>query len=217
MIQLNLLPDVKIAFIKAKAQKHLVMLGSFVVGGATLAIFVLLFVYVNLVQSTHLKDLSGDIVTSSEELTGTKNLNQILTIQKQLTSIDDLHAKKPATDRLVGYIAITTPTTVSLGQYDVDFTTSAITITGKSTSLSNINAYVNTLKSIQYVTKEDKEPKKAYDEVVLTNFTPGANETTFSISLKFDPVIFDSSQEVSLSLPNQQVTNLNSNAFGGGQ
>jgi hypothetical protein len=217
MIQLNLLPDVKIAFIKAKAQKHLVMLGSFVVGGAALTIFVLLFIYVNLVQSTHLSSLSDDIVVNSEELTGTKDLNQILTIQKQLTTIDGLHDKKPATDRLVGYIAITTPTTVSLGQYDVDFMTNAITITGKSNALSSINAYVDTLKSIQYTTKEDKEPKKAYDEVVLTNFTPGANETTFSIALKYDPIIFDSSQEVALSLPNQQATNLNSNAFGGGQ
>lgn len=220
MIQLNLLPDVKIAFIKARAQKHLVILSSFVIGGVALGIFVLLFLYVNVVQASYLKDLTSDIKIISSELTSTKvgdnDLNDILTIQKQLTSIDKLHDKKPATDRLAGYIALTTPDSILLNQYEVDFTTSAMVISGKSAAFDKVEAYVKTLKAVQFVTKTNKTPEKAYSEVTVSSFSPSSTETTFTLSLKFNPIIFDSQEEVALSLPNQQLTT-NNNALGGGQ
>ncbi|MGB4759325.1 MAG: hypothetical protein WBP26_04705 [Candidatus Saccharimonadales bacterium] len=220
MIQLNLLPDVKIAFIKARAQKHLVILSSIVIGGMALGIFVLLFLYVNVVQAGYLKDLTSDIKTVSTELTGTKvgdnDLNDILTIQKQLTSIDALHAKKPATDRLTGYIALTTPDTVNLTQYEVDFSTNSMVISGKSATFDKIEAYVKTLKSVQFVTKDDKTPKNAYSEVTVTNFSPSSTETTFTLGLKYDPIIFNSLKEVTLSLPGQELKT-NENALGGEQ
>lgn len=50
MIQFNLLPDVKIAYIKAQRQKRIVIFASIVASAAATALFVLLFSYANLVQ-----------------------------------------------------------------------------------------------------------------------------------------------------------------------
>lgn len=58
MIQFNLLPDVKLAFIKARKLKRLVMVGAASVTSVSLAVVILLFIFVNVAQKKHLSDIS---------------------------------------------------------------------------------------------------------------------------------------------------------------
>ena len=222
MIQLNLLPDVKIAYIKARAQKRLVILGSFVIGGATLAVFVLLFVYVHVVQTTSSNNLSNDIHSNARELTGTKDLNKILTVQNQLGSLDAIHDQKPSTERLAQYIAKTTPDSVKISQFEVDFAAKTITSTGKTGTLDQVNKYVDTLKTATYTTKTNKKPTKAFSDVVLASFSRGDQDTSFTVKFNFDSEIFNSKQEITLSVTTQNTDGststdkTNDNAFDSG-
>ena len=99
MIQFNLLPDVKIEYIKTRYRKRMIMLISAIASGVTFTIFVLLFLFVRVNQPKHMKDLDKDIKSTVSKIQETKDLDKILTIQNQLNSLPALHDKLK-TDRL---------------------------------------------------------------------------------------------------------------------
>ncbi len=61
MIQLNLLPDVKKEYLKSQKTKALVISASIIVTISAVAISVLLFLYVLLVQQLQISITTGDI------------------------------------------------------------------------------------------------------------------------------------------------------------
>ena len=91
MIQFNLLPDVKLEFIKARRLKRLVVMGS--VGFSALALFILILVLVSVdvVQKKSLHDLNKDIQSNSTQLKSIPDLDKILTVQNQLGTLTSLH------------------------------------------------------------------------------------------------------------------------------
>jgi hypothetical protein len=61
MIQFNLLPDVKIEFLKTRARKRMIMVLSIGITATCLAIFILLFLFVRVNQAKYMRDLDKDI------------------------------------------------------------------------------------------------------------------------------------------------------------
>src|SRR5690349_4497120 len=97
MIQFNLLPDVKLQYIKTRRTKRLTMIISVISAAACLTLLILMFVSVKVVQKKHINDLSKDIKSQVKTLNNVQDLNKILTVQNQLNSLPDLHQNKPAT------------------------------------------------------------------------------------------------------------------------
>jgi hypothetical protein len=203
-IQFNLLPDIKIQYLKAKRQQHLVVLASIVAIILSLTVFILLISVVYGLQKKNLNDLNGDITSASNELKATKDLNKILTVQSQLGELPTLHDQKVVSGRLYDYLSQVTPASASLSKLSVDFELNTTSIAGSSENLAVVNSYIDTLKLTQYTTKTNKTKTKAFSEVVLSSFTRDDDSVTFEITLKFDPIIFKGTEDVTLSLP--QVT-----------
>jgi Tfp pilus assembly protein PilN len=201
MIQFNLLPDIKIQYLKAKRQKHLVVLGSVAAILVSVAVFVLLITIVYGLQKKNLNDLNADIKTASKELRSTKDLTKILTVQHQLKALPGLHNQKVAATRLFSYLSQTTPAAASIAKLNVDYELSTMNISGSADDLTTVNTYTDTLKFTTYATKDNDTQKKAFSDVVLSAFSRDADSTTYTISLKFDPVIFAGANEVELSVP----------------
>lgn len=205
MIQFNLLPDVKQEYIKAKRQKHSVIVISLLVAAASLFVFVMMFLTVYVFQRQHIKDLDSEIATSSATLKDTPDLDKVLTIQNQLKSLSQLHDAKPVTSRLFGYLSQVTPSAVTLGKINVDFTNATISVEGSADALSTVNKFVDTLKFSTYqeegVASKDSDQPKPFKDVVLASFSRSDKETTYSINLNFDPAIFDSSKKITLAVP----------------
>lgn len=206
MIQFNLLPDVKLEYIKARRSKRLVMLGALVVSGIAVAILVILFFGVNVLQRQHLSHLQGDIDRDSKKLEDTENLDKILTVQNQLHVLNELHTKKPVATRMSTYLPQLTPKDITISSLDVDFTANTMAIDGSGTSLSEINKFVDTLKFAKYTAGD--QSGKPFSSVVLAGFglnaeqaAPGTAKATYQITLSFDPIIFDSANEVTLQVP----------------
>jgi len=84
MIQFNLLPDVKIEYVKAKRTKRIILSGATVVSIAVVVVTALMFSYVHVAQKKHITDLTNDIVSVTADIKSTDNLNNILTVQNQL-------------------------------------------------------------------------------------------------------------------------------------
>lgn len=221
MIQFNLLPDIKLQYIKAQRTKRTVILLSTIVAGSALAIFVLMFLVVNVAQREHLGNLQKDIDTGKKELQSKQNLSEILTIQNQLNSLPGLHSKKPVATRVYSYIQQVTPQNVSISSLKVNFTEQTMEITGSADSLAAVNTYVDTLKFTTFKAQaadpdsgdSDTATNNAFSEVVLSNFglssgqnaAQGSKPASYTITLKYDAIIFDDSKTATL-ITNPQVT-----------
>lgn len=202
MIQFNLLPDIKMQYIKARRQQHLVVLVSVLSMIATLAIFVLLIVVVDVVQKKNLSDLNHDIQTSSKQLKDTPNLNKILTVQNQLKSLPQLHNQKAVSSRLFKYMSQLTPTSATIAKLNVDFAQNTMSISGSADTLTTVNKFTDTLKFTNYQVNNSGGSKPAFSNVVLANFGRDSKGATYTINLKFDPIIFREDSDTTLTVPN---------------
>lgn len=212
MIQLNLLPDVKLEYIKAQRSRRLVLSVSVIVSLIAVALLVVLFSY-DLLQKKHISDLSKDINNESSQLQNEPNINDILTVQNQLASLSQLHAQKPSASSTFNYLNELTPVNVDITDFTVDFTKQTFVITGTANALSDVNQYVDTLKLTTYTTNQNSTPTKAFSNVVLTNFgltstSTGGKPASYTISLSYDPNIFNITYQVTLSVPSTTTTRL---------
>lgn len=201
MIQFNLLPNVKLEYIKARRSKRLVLLLSTALAGAALIVFVGLFLVVNVWQRQHLNALNADIKQDTATLEAIPNLNKILTVQNQLNSLTALQEQDPATARLFDYLGQVTPAQATISNIKADFSTNTMSITGNANTLSTVNQFVDTLKFTTYTTTQNSTPQKAFSDVVLTNFAKNETDSSYQIDLKFDPTIFDNTLQVQLVVP----------------
>ncbi|MEI7521899.1 MAG: hypothetical protein WCJ86_00315 [Candidatus Saccharibacteria bacterium] len=201
MIQFNLLPDVKLAFIKARKLKRLVMVGAASVTTVSLAAVILLFIFVNVAQKKHLSDISKNIASNENKIKGTKDLDKILTIQNQLNSLTALHDGKPVASRLFGYMNLITPANVSLSTLSIDFASGALTVGGTADALSTVNKFVDTIKFTTYTIDGQTTSKKVFSSTVLSSFAKTTKNSTYSVSTIFDPLIFDANTKLSLTVP----------------
>jgi hypothetical protein len=209
MIELNLLPDVKLEYIKAQRSRRLVAAVSLLISVAAIALLALILA-ANGLQKKHLNDLTRDIGTESRQLQQQPQINKILTVQNQLKSLTGLHDSKPAAPRLFDYLNQVTPAQVNITDLLVDYTKQTATITGTADALSNVNKYADTLKFTTY-NPGDNSSAKAFSNVVLSNFSLSSDNTTgrpanYTINLVYDKNIFDITKSVKLSVPNLTTT-----------
>lgn len=198
MIQFNLLPDVKLEYIRANRTKRLVMLVAGSVTAVSVGMFLLLFFSVNILQKQHLKNLTNDINRDSKQLQEIKDLDKILTIQNQLSKLTELHDAKVYTSRMKEYITQVTPQNVSFAEVEVKLTEGTMRFKGSADTLRTVNQFVDTLKFTKYRTLVDdgesgykySEEKNAFSEVVLFDFGRDDKGASYEITLKYDPTIF---------------------------
>ena len=201
MVQFNLLPNIKLEYVKARRTKYLVTFVSIVVSGVAILVFAVSLFVVDVAQKKSLSDLNTDIGKYSKQLRGTKDLSEILTVQNQLNTLTALHDGKPAASRLFDYITQLTPAQASLNKLTVDFTGHTMSIGGTAPSLDTVSLYTDTLKATRYTTDKNTNQAAAFSNVVLTNFARDDKGATFTITLSFDPVIFQDTSVVKLIVP----------------
>jgi hypothetical protein len=254
MIQFNLLPDVKLEYIRARRLKRTVILLSITIASSALLVLILLFLAVAVFQKKHLNDLSRDINTNSQKLQSTSDLTRILTVQNQLNSLGTLYQSQPVTSRLFGFIQQVTPNAVSISELDLDYAAQTLSIKGDTNSIETINKYADTIKFTTYAdgpakgvwvanssykakdvvndggvlysaltdhtSGSDNEPghgtnwkgswktlPSAFSSVVLSSFSYGDKGVGYQISMKFDPAIFNASNNISsLMVPANFIT-----------
>ncbi|HVX23949.1 MAG TPA: hypothetical protein VG992_01240 [Candidatus Saccharimonadales bacterium] len=209
MIQFNLLPDVKLAYLKAERSRRLVMSISAAVTAAALILLLLLF-SINQLQKKHLADLNRDITTESKKLEQEPQLNKILTVQNQLESLTNMHNTKPAAKRLFTYLNQVTPSKVDISSFNVDFTQHTVTITGTADTLTTVDLYVDTLKFTTY-SADNSSQQKAFSSVVLSSFDLSSKQNSgqqanYTITFAYNPEIFDITKTVNLVVPNKVTT-----------
>lgn len=206
MIQFNLLPDVKLEYIKAARIKRLVITVSLLTSVIAIVLVGLLLMSVLVFQSKHLANLNTDIQKYRNDLEETSDINKILTVQNQLNSLPALHDQKPAVSRTFEFLSQLTPTNVSIAKIDIQFIGNTVEIVGTADTILDVNKFVDTLKFTTYkIEGEDGAEIKAFNEVVLSDFSP-ADKVSYRISLKYDAAIFNNTKKLKLLVPNITTT-----------
>src|SRR3989344_2946651 len=103
MVQFNLLPDVKLRYIRTQATQKLVYSISFALAMISLAAFAVIFLYVDVLQKTTMSNADDDVKKYTKELREIPDLDKILTIQNQLNTLVGLHQSKHIVSRLYTY------------------------------------------------------------------------------------------------------------------
>lgn len=215
MIQFNLLPDVKLEYVKAKRNKRLIITAAIIVMVACGTILAVISGAVYGIQRGHISNLDEDIAEYTEDIKNIDEINRILTVQNQLNTITSLHEDKPVVSRLFSFVETITPSDVSINRIEVNFENESIILSGQADTLATVNKFVDTIKFTNYSidsdddadsqgavssTEESTEDERAFFDVVLSSFGRTNDETSYTIELSFNPIIFDSTQDVSLEL-----------------
>jgi hypothetical protein len=206
MIQFNLLPAVKLEYIKTQRIKRFVVSTSVIAAAASIAVFVVLVLTVDVWQKKTVSDYSSDIKALSQQLRETPDLNKVLTVQSQLGALGNLHQTKPAASRLFGYLSQVTPTQATISNITTDFTANTLSITGDAPSLDIVNTFVDGLKFTKYRVGSDGAETNAFSDVVLSSFGRTNEGASYTLTLSFDPLIFNNTNDVKLLVPNKVTT-----------
>ena len=214
MIQLNLLPDVKLEYLKAQRTRRLAIVLSFLVTAAAIALLLLLLIVEGFQKHT-LNDVNKNVASETSTLQKEPQIDRILTVQNQLESINGLHASEPAANRLFDYLNELTPSSVTIATFSIDFNAHTISMAGSTDSLSNVDQYVDTLKFTRYSTGVNTPNPLAFSSVVLSTFSLDTSQqlssttsppATYTITADFNPAIFNVTKNVSLIIPTTVTT-----------
>src|SRR3989338_6856509 len=161
-VQLNLLPQTKMETVRAARNRGLIISAAFLIGAASLAIFLLTLFTVDVVQTKQLSDANKSINETTAQLKKIDNLDKILTIQNQLTTLSGLHQDKHVLSRLFGYLQQVTPSNIHIGRLVVDFKTDIMNIDGTADTPHSVNTFIDTLKFTNFTTSSQVTPKSAF-------------------------------------------------------
>ncbi len=206
MTQLNLLPDVKLKYLKAQRIRRLTIVVAIMVSAAALGILILLLL-AEVYQKHTLNNLNNDVAAKTSQLQGEPHINNVLTVQNQLNSINTLHDSEPAATKLFDYLNELTPSTVTISSLSADFNARSMEISGSASGINNINQFVDTLKFTTYSTGKNTANNLAFNNVVLSSFGVSSQgdssspASSYTIDLNFDPTIFIVTKNVALSVP----------------
>lgn len=208
MIQFNLLPDVKIEYIKAQKMRQTFLSVSVLVTIVAVVVFGLSF-GANQLEKSHLNGLNKDVTTETNKLKSKDQIDRILTVQNQLNSLTTLHDGKPNVPQLFDYLNQITPDQVTINTFGIDFNLHTVTVVGGADSLTTVNKYVDTLKFTTYTSDTVTTDTKAFSNVVLSAFgittvtgnQAQAQSSSYTITFAYDPNIFDNKQKIVLKVP----------------
>ena len=167
MIEINLLPNVKRELLKTRVMRNRVISVSFLVGGASIAAVVVLALILGSQIAAEAVQ-NGVIKDRNDKLMAVEDLNKVVTIQHQLTKINEQHSGKKINSRIFDVVTAVNPVApnnVSFSDIKVNPESKTITLEG-----SAVNGYsaLETLKKTILNTKVQTTDGDKSSEVSLT-------------------------------------------------
>ena len=167
MIEINLLPNVKRELLKTRVMRNRVISISFLVGGVSIAAVVVLALILG--SQFAAEAVQGGVIKDrNDKLMAVEDLNKVVTIQHQLTKINEQHSGKKINSRIFDVVTAVNPVTpnnVSFSDIKVNPESKTITLEG-----SAVNGYsaLETLKKTILNTKVQTTDGDKSSEVSLT-------------------------------------------------
>ena len=211
MIEINLIPDVKQELLTAQRIRSRVIMVSIIIGVISVAVVVLLLIYVFTIQTVRGSLADKAIQQGSSQLSGVSDLSKTLTIQNQLTKISALNNSKKIDSRIfdvLNAIIPPAPNTVSISNLAIDSNAGTITLDGQAAnSYAAVEVFKKTIEgaSIKYTdSNNDKQEVVLASNISTSNTSYGEDSSgskvlRFTISFSYAPELFaPASKDISI-------------------
>lgn len=135
MIEINLVPDVKQELLRAQRVRSTVISVAILVGIGSIALVVVLGIWVFGVQTARGAISDNTIKTQSQKLAAVPDISNTLTIQNQLGLLTKLHASKHVDSRIFDVLTTINPPVpndIAINKLELDTTNNTIAITAQA-------------------------------------------------------------------------------------
>lgn len=193
MIQINLLPDVKQEYLRARRTRNVAISVSILAALGSGAVVVLLLALLGLQAGRELL-IDNSIDSRYEELSQVENLSEMVTLQNQLDTIGSQHAEKTMDSRLFGVLQGINPSDPN----DVQFTSTTLNPEDGLLRLEGVaeNGYpaVETLKktientTIEYTDQDETISEPLAERVSIGDTSFGQNADGRRV-LRFEVIV----------------------------
>lgn len=217
MIQINLIPDVKLELLKARRQQKMVISISIIVAIASVGIVALMAFYAFGVQSIAEALADGNIKENTQELEAVEDLSKTLTIQAQLNKLSSLQDEKHLTSRLFDIIGTIVPSgenQIKITRLSLDTEENLVQIEAEAVNgYEAMEVFKKTLAQTEFrysVDKEAQDPIKiatgiSEGERRYGENTSGARVLRFDLSFAYPDELFSpNAQSGKIVAPSQQ-------------
>lgn len=171
MIEVNLIPDVKLEFIKARRTRAKVVMLSVIICVASIGLVVVLCIYTFGVQTVRGVLADNSIKTEYAKLEKVEDISKVMTIQNQLSKISTLNDDKKMNSRLFDMLSAIippSPNQIQVSHLGVDAITKTVTIEGQAqNSYAALEVFRKTIQNAKVkfvdVDKNQQEVELASD------------------------------------------------------
>ncbi|MBC7764729.1 hypothetical protein H7Y29_03350 [Microbacteriaceae bacterium] len=203
MIEINLIPDVKQEFIRAQKMRNFTITASILTGLAAGAVVVILGLLLG-AQALHETLARGEVNTQFKKLQSVENIDNVLTIQNQLSKISSINNSKTIDSRLFDVLTAVSPAApndIKVASVQLNPIDKVLTIEG---SASNGYAATETFRktilntTLESTTDGQKTSLPLAEDVLLgeTSYGEGADGAKvlrFTLSFTYAEGLFDNS------------------------
>lgn len=200
MIEVNLIPDVKQEFLRAQSMRNKVISLSIIISIVAVGLIVAL----GLVLGTEtVRDALADSSIKSEykKLQSVDNIEDLLTIQNQLSEISNVSSQKAITSRMFDVLAAinpAAPNNVRMTSINIDPSSKTLTIEGSaSNSFTATDAFKKTIlnTTLQYTRDGASATDPLTSDVTLSDASygtdaSGARVLQFKLSFVYPDALF---------------------------
>ncbi len=202
MIEINLIPDVKLELLKARRVRTNVISLSILTTIVAAGVVVVMGLYVFVGQTVAESLADAAIKKESQRLEEVDDLSKILTIQNQLSNIADLHDEKRLSSRIFDVIDATVPTganAITISRLSLDGETNTISIEGEAKNgYKAFEVFKKTISETTFAFVQDNSVKKPIDiaesiaegEQRLGDDTDGSRVLRFTLSFVYPDELF---------------------------
>lgn len=197
MIEINLVPDVKQQLIHAQSVRLRVITFSIIVSLVSVGVVVLLSMLYG-VDAVRGSLLDSNISTNSKKLADVPDINKTLTIQNQLTQIQQIHDASHVNSRIFGVLVPVsgqgTSNQVQYSTVTINGDDDTVTVQAQTAHYSGIDAFQKTLQAtkFQYTTdgSDEKQTVNLASDIEITNqslgqSSDGGQVVSFTLSFKY--------------------------------
>ena len=203
MIEINLIPDVKLELLKARRQQRNIISMSIFVSIVAGGVVALLIFYVFVVQNVALGLSQRSIDSEFKKLSSVEDLSKILTIQDQLGQVSSLHADNTVSSRLFNMLETVIPSgdnVVTYSTLKLDTQANTVTIEAEATNgYVALDVFKKTIAKTKFVYADENGDKKEVNIIaaplVSGDQSYGQNNNNqrvlrFTLTFEYSPEIF---------------------------
>lgn len=217
MIELNLLPDVKKEYLRAQSFRAKAISFSIIATVIAVGATAVLASYVYGGQTLFSNWQKGDITSKARELKGKKDIGKYLTIQNQLSTIDQLHNNKNISSRVLDILPRLNPVAPNSARFsnvELSLVDKTLSFQGGLKDFSALTTFRDTLTNakMNYTENGKQITEPVFNKVTLlqSGFTKGDKPETavgFSIQTEYNPNLLSNNiKNFSITVPNIETT-----------